>query len=70
MPDGCSYWFDGNWKHCCDLHDLAYIYSTGKLEADWELFQCVAGTGNPIMGFIMFIGVSLGGWIWYRNKRK
>ena len=22
--DGCSKWFDGNWRQCCYTHDLAY----------------------------------------------
>lgn len=65
--DGCTGWVDGVWRHCCDAHDLAYASGFDKFQADLALQECVAATGNPVMAFIMLVGVSLFGWIFYRK---
>lgn len=68
--DGCTLYFDGVWRHCCDMHDLAYSLGTvDKLAADWELFQCVAATGNIWHAIVMLAGVTLAGWIWWLKAR-
>ena len=64
----CSYWFDGEWPHCCLEHDVSYEIGANRFEADWNLFLCVAETGNPLVGSIMLIGVVLFGWIFYKKK--
>lgn len=64
-PDGCTDWFNGWWRQCCDVHDLAYGHQVPKFDADWALMTCVAHLGAPVMGFIMFCGVSLFGFLFY-----
>lgn len=64
--DGCTCWFDGNWKHCCDFHDRRYANQRlTRYQADKLLYRCVAKKSKP-MALIMFIGVRLFGWIRYR----
>lgn len=56
ISDGCTYWFDGSWRHCCEAHDLAYFTNTVTLQTHIELGQCVAQTsGGLAMGVIMMI---------------
>lgn len=68
--DGCTGWFDGSWRHCCDLHDLAYSLGVDKLTADLDLFECVVNAGHPVIAGIMLIGVVLFGWLFYRRRRQ
>lgn len=69
--DGCTLWFQGNWRHCCEIHDAEYFEGFDKLQSDLNLMSCVADAGWPLMGLIMFIGVSIFGWFFYpRNKTK
>lgn len=70
VGDGCTLWFDGNWRHCCDVHDVAYTTSSGKLMADFDLAVCVAQTGHPGIALIMLAGVTLFGWIFYRRIKR
>ena len=74
IGDGCTLWFDRlgdlDWRQCCDAHDLAYYQQADKWEADVQLALCVADAGAPIIGIIMFVGVSLFGWIWYRRRQS
>lgn len=67
--DGCTGWFDGTWRICCDAHDLDYSLGVDKLQADWALFQCVA-PHDPISAFLMLLGVTLFGWIFYRRRSR
>lgn len=69
VGDGCTGWFDGSWRACCDLHDLAYAIGADKLQADWALFQCVL-PHSPINAVLMLAGVTLFGWIFYRRARR
>jgi len=64
--DGCSYWFDWNFKDCCVKHDLAYQQSSNwrtRLEADNRLFMCVAKKGvvQKAVAPIMWLGVRIFG---------
>lgn len=64
ISDGCSAWPDGDWLDCCVAHDVAYWRGGPeplRQEADMALRQCVADTGYPTMGDIMYLGVRIGG---------
>ena len=54
--DGCTGWFDGNWRHCCDIHDYSYYILNDKFLSDIDLMVCVLQTGNGIMALLMFLG--------------
>lgn len=56
--DGCTGWFDGTWRGCCDAHDLAYAMQLDRLQADIALGWCVAQHGHPVMGLLMLVGVA------------
>lgn len=72
--DYCTLWFEGSWSHCCKTHDEDYLLALSlveKLSADLGLASCVAGTGNPLMAGLMFLGVSIPGiiaWAYVRYK--
>lgn len=66
----CTFWWDGNWAKCCEVHDIAYGSGTDKLLADIELGLCVINTGNLWMGIVMFLGVSIFGWFFYKRQKK
>lgn len=67
MSDGCTLWFDGAWRHCCEAHDLAYETNAVTLQSHVELGQCVAQTdGGLLMGVVMMIATTL----WWLAKRK
>lgn len=68
IGNGCTLWFDGVWRQCCDLHDLAYAAGTDKILADLDLARCVAQTGHGTMGLIMLAGVTFFGWLFYRRR--
>ena len=72
--DGCTLWFDGwgdtSWRHCCDVHDLAYEAGLAKVPADLELALCVAQTGNAAMGLVMLVGVTVFGWLFFRGRKR
>jgi hypothetical protein len=69
--DGCSWFPDGllvtdknKWLHCCIEHDVAYWKggtSEEKKAADQHLGQCVAKTGERLIGKAMALGVRGGG---------
>jgi len=69
LGDGCTFWPDMTWRYCCDAHDLAYAAQAPKLQADWALFTCVA-PHDPIAATLMFLGVTLLGWIWYLRAKR
>ena len=69
----CTGWFDGVWGHCCRAHDEAYALGLPKIAADLQLGECVAATGNDLMGAAMALATALFGLPWYlraRRKRK
>ena len=71
--DGCTLWLDGwgeiSWRHCCDVHDIAYEVGAPKFEADLALAHCVASAGAAPMGLVMLFGLSVLGWLFYRRRR-
>lgn len=70
VAPGCTLWPEGRWHHCCVAHDYAYADQVeSKWDADVELMICVYHTGHPATGFVMFLGVTLFGWIpWLRYR--
>ena len=75
---GCTLFPEGAWHHCCVAHDYAYADHAGeslfvKCKIDASLRECVAATGHPGVARLMFLGVSVFGWIpWlirYREAR-
>jgi len=70
QSDGCTLWFNGEYRKCCDSHDLAYFNSRGwraRLRADNRLFECVAKIGftYSIVAPVMWLGVRLFGSPWF-----
>lgn len=68
--DGCSLFLDGTlaqrnkWYHCCYNHDIVYWHggtAAQRKEADRKLRACVAETGHPRTGNLMYMGVRLFG---------
>lgn len=73
--DGCTFWIDGwgdiSWRHCCDVHDIAYLDGTvPRTQADLELALCVAQTGHGVMALVMLVGVTVLGWLFYKRKKS
>lgn len=69
MTDYCTFWPEGIWGHCCAAHDGAYAAGAGFWHANLDLMVCVARAGWPGIGAIMFVGVGLFGWRFYRKAR-
>lgn len=73
LDDGCTGWFDGSWRTCCDVHDAAFLAGQGWpefFEANWGLAQCVAATGGWPIAAVMLAGVTLvGAPFYWRGKR-
>ena len=69
--DGCSggiyrsiFRADPPWLDCCVDHDKFYHMGGTRRQrraADVELMVCVARNGHPIVAFIMWLGVRVGG---------
>lgn len=68
--DGCSRFPDGTWQQqdvwrdCCVAHDLAYWRggtSHQRNQADQALQTCLAHQGYPTIGWLMLLGVTVGG---------
>ena len=52
------------WRQCCVIHDRAYWMGgswTERRAADRHLRQCVGRQGYPLMGWLMYFGVRIGG---------
>lgn len=70
IGNGCTSFVDGAWRLCCDLHDQAYSEQLPKLFSDLDLASCVTAQGYPGIALVMFLAVSLFGWLFYpRTKR-
>jgi hypothetical protein len=76
LGNGCDFWPEGlfglDWTRCCDLHDFQYTAGGNLLDkfaADAALRACVDQV-LPGMGVVMFVGVSLGGWLFFRWRRR
>ena len=68
--DYCSEWPDGRiddpklWAPCCFAHDLRYWLGgsvADRLKSDEELKVCVRNSSDSLNGFLMYMGVRLGG---------
>ncbi len=62
--DGCSWFPDGNWRDCCQMHDYAYWCGGSAADretADESLRECVAEKRTPALGALMWLGVRAGG---------
>lgn len=68
--DGCSRFFDGTpfqrelWKYCCYEHDKRYWRGGTREErraTDRELRSCVDEVQDPVLAFLMYEGVRVGG---------
>lgn len=66
--DGCSgfpdHLGDTSWLHCCIQHDIAYWHGGTKQErseADLEMRHCVSENAGEALGFLMNLGVLVGG---------
>ena len=68
--DGCSWFPDGYlkqrtlWLDCCIAHDYAYWKGGSRderMEADRQLKSCVSSLGLPTLGWLMELGVYVGG---------
>lgn len=64
--DGCSMFFDGNWRECCAVHDIAYWKGGTEFEkkaSDQALSDCVAKKSflGKSLGKSMQVGVYFGG---------
>jgi hypothetical protein len=68
--DYCSEWPDGKltdpkqWADCCFTHDMHYWIGGTKDEriaSDKELKRCVKNASDSFNGFLMYLGVRMGG---------
>lgn len=75
--DYCTWFPEGWWSTCCELHDKAYTDQIGQYIADKALFICVATSGTNlfevaigvVVATVMFLGVRAFGKRYY-NKLK
>jgi hypothetical protein len=71
VTDHCTFWPDGigrlDWSHCCAIHDLEYTKDILRSVADYNLFVCVTSSGAPAIATVMFVGVSLFGWLFIKK---
>ncbi|MBY0415629.1 MAG: hypothetical protein K2Q18_15755 [Bdellovibrionales bacterium] len=68
--DYCSEWPDGRindpkrWADCCFTHDISYWMGGTEEErksSDRELKSCVRNNSDSLNGFLMYMGVRIGG---------
>lgn len=75
--DYCTWFPEGWWQHCCQVHDAAYAAGLPKPGADLDLLLCVAQSApepwlmvaSVAVGGLMFLGVTLFGAPYYRKAR-
>jgi hypothetical protein len=69
----CTLWFSSigpwSWEKCCETHDLDYGHQIAKAIADAKLEHCVDAI-LPGMGFVMWVGVTVFGGLWYALARR
>ena len=65
--NGCSLFPDGNYRECCDIHDLDYFRGGSFRErrrSDKRLYRCVRskkGWHNELAAPVMYLGVRVFG---------
>jgi hypothetical protein len=67
LSDGCTHWFDGTWRHCCEAHDLAYSVGAVTLQTHIDLGTCVVHAGG---GLLMGIAMAVATAIWWAFRRR
>lgn len=68
MKKSCTFAPDLDISHCCEMHDIHY--ATGQYtrkQADEIFFQCIKGSGRPIIAYIYYYAVRLFGWMRYKK---
>lgn len=55
---------------CCKAHDDAYSAGVDRAKADADLMACIAASGKPWRAIGYWLGVRLGGWLFWRRKQK
>ncbi len=75
--DGCTMWFDGDYKDCCFRHDADYARGSDnwrtRLRADNRLFICIAakeGAWHFALAPVMWTAVRIFGSDWSPSSRK
>jgi hypothetical protein len=56
--DGCTWWFDGWWRECCDRHDSAYLTDSVTLFTHVDLGICVLETAPSMIAFVLAIMIA------------
>ncbi|MEZ5345419.1 MAG: hypothetical protein R2681_07685 [Pyrinomonadaceae bacterium] len=68
--DGCTAYPDGNYRECCEAHDLDYFKGgsfSERHDSDKRLYRCVKAKGgwkNKINAPLMYLGVRVFGTAW------
>lgn len=77
VSDGCTMWFNADYKDCCVQHDLDYFNTgnrwRGRFRADNRLFLCVAGKNGSwhlLVAPVMWSGVRIFGSDWLPLSNK
>lgn len=66
--NNCTGFLEGNWSRCCARHDKRYESSRlTRYQADILLYRCTKKKCK-IVAPIMFIGVRLFGWYFYKRS--
>jgi len=61
--NGCTGVWDGDWRYCCNNHDLDYrLKRVSFFKANWRLKKCIDKKSHFIV-WLYFIGTCLFGWI-------
>ncbi len=64
----CTLFPEGPWSGCCAQHDKDYTDGVlTRRTADALLRECVANRGYRKTAWLMWFGVRMLGWIWYRK---
>lgn len=69
--DGCSGVPDFDFRGCCVSHDICYAAggsAEDRLRCDFELHDCIADAGHPILAMIYFGGVRAFGGSTFRRR--
>lgn len=68
--DACTCAPDLDVADCCRAHDRAYEQQlVSRADADRELRACIARS-RPVVAWIYWLGVRLGGWVAWRRSRR
>ena len=71
--DGCSMFSDGDYGECCVAHDREYQLggtSADRKAADEQLYRCVRAKGHKYLSGVMWAGVRLLGFGYFKWSRS